>query len=391
MIRPLAVLPASCAISTAFGERAGNHGPTAEYDVTAYSAERWTSLLRATLEGLAEGILVLDREDTVVTYNEQFLELWKIPVDLASRRHNQTMIRYVLDQLCDPDTFIEAARQNRANPEREYFLSLRFKDGRVLERNCRPQRLGNEILGRVVAYRDVTEKIRLLEQAQQAVRLRDDALSIVAHEIRRPLTSMQLAVQTLRHASLPAEAIPRSLDIIDRSQRRVADFVDKLLDLGRIRSGDLKLDLEPTDLVEVVREVVARHEAELQRCGSEVGLRTGSTVVGNWDRLRLDQVVTNLLSNAIKFGSGKPIQVEISAQAGVALLVVRDHGIGIPEQSQQRIFQAFQRDVSLRQVEGLGLGLHIARTIVDALGGKLGVASEPGAGATFRVELPQAL
>jgi signal transduction histidine kinase len=214
--------------------------------VTAHSAERWASLVHATLDGMTEGILVLDREDTVVTYNERFLELWRIPVDLASHGHNETLIRYVVDQLCDPDTFIETARKSRAHPEREYFLSLRFKDGRVLERIGRPQRLGEEILGRVLAFRDVTERTRLLEQAQQAVRLRDEALSIVAHEIRRPLTSMQLAVQTLRHGSLPAEALPRSLDIIDRSQRRVAAFVDKLLDLGRIRSGKLKLDLEPT-------------------------------------------------------------------------------------------------------------------------------------------------
>ena len=352
------------------------------------SAERWASLLRATLEATADGILVVDREGVIVTYNQRFLELWSIPPDLAHRSHNQALILYVLDQLTEPELFVETTRQNQAHPEGEYFLSLRFKDGRVIERFSRPQRLGEQIIGRVLTFRDVSEKERLLDQAQQAVRLRDEFLSIAAHEIRGPITSMRLAVQSLRAGSLPAEALPQSLDIIDRSQRRLADFVEKLLDLGRIQTGALQLDLEPTDFAEVVREVVGRHQVELERSGSSVDLRSDPSVVGNWDRLRLDQIVTNLLTNAIKFGLGKPIEVEVTGQAGRARLLVRDHGIGIPLDVQQRIFQAFQRGVSIRHYGGLGLGLHIVQTIVDALGGRVEVDSEPGAGATFRVELP---
>src|SRR6185436_3985859 len=132
---------------------------------------------------------------------------------------------------------------------------------------------------------------------------------IAAHEIRGPITSMRLAVQSLRAGPLPPEALPQSLDIIDRSQRRLADFVDKLLDLGRIQTGALHLDFEPLDLAELVGEVVLRLQTDFARSGSSVTVEAAGPVVGTWDRLRLDQVITNLLSNALKFGAGKPIAV----------------------------------------------------------------------------------
>jgi signal transduction histidine kinase len=352
--------------------------------------ERSASLLRATLDGTADGILVVDRNGELVSYNERFLKMWNIPPEFARHASNKDLIHFAKQQVLDPETLVETVRQNAAHPEGEYFLAMRLLDGRVFERFSRPQMVGDEIIGRVLTLRDVTEKERLIEQAQEAVRLRDEFLLIAAHEIRGPITSMRLAVQSLRAGSLPAEALPQSLDIIDRSQRRLADFVEKLLDLGRIQSGALQLDLEPIDLAEVAREVVSRHGVELQRSGSAVQLSAEMAVVGNWDRVRLDQVVTNLLSNAIKFGQGRPIAVQVHAAAGLATLLVRDHGIGIPPEIQERIFQPFQRGVSIRHYGGLGLGLHIVQTIVGALEGRIELTSQPGAGSTFRVELPQA-
>jgi PAS domain S-box-containing protein len=352
--------------------------------------ERSAALLRATLDATADGIVVIDRNGELVTFNERFLKMWNIPPEFARSASNQELIHFVKDQVLDPETLVETTRQNHAHPEGEYFLAMRLQDGRVFERFSRPQLLGDEIIGRVLTLRDVTEKERLIDQAQDAVRLRDEFLSIAAHEIRGPITSMRLAVQSLRAGSLPAEALPQSLDIIDRSQRRLADFVEKLLDLGRIQTGALQLDLESMDLAEVAREVVSRHVVELQRSGSTVRLSADTAVVGNWDRVRLDQVVTNLLSNAIKFGQGRPIVVQVSAGEGGATLLVRDDGIGIPPEIQERIFRPFQRGVSIRHYGGLGLGLHIVQTIVDALGGRIELTSQPGSGSTFRIELPRA-
>ena len=111
-------------------------------------------------------------------------------------------------------------------------------------------------------------------------------------------------------------------------------------------------------------------------------------MVGKWDRFRVDQVVHNLLSNAIKFGLGKPIEVRIGVRAGRALLTVRDAGIGITRDALPRLFKPFERAVSARNYGGLGLGLHIARTIVAAMAGTINLTSEPGQGTVVTVELP---
>ncbi len=178
-------------------------------------------------------------------------------------------------------------------------------------------------------------------------------------------------------------------EIVEREDRRLARFVEELLDLGRIRTGSLPFTFEEVDLGEVVRDASARLGAELARSGSSLSIATEGRPVGTWDRFRLEQVVTNLLSNAIKFGLGRPIEIAASAREGRARLVVRDQGIGIPPAAQERIFQPFERAVSVRHYGGLGLGLHIVRTIVTALGGTITLESAPGAGSTFTVELPQ--
>jgi signal transduction histidine kinase len=143
------------------------------------------------------------------------------------------------------------------------------------------------------------------------------------------------------------------------------------------------------DLSDVVREAVARLGSDLARSGSSLSTASEGRPVGRWDRFRLDQVTTNLLENAIKYGLGRPISVSIRASGGRAFLVVKDAGIGIAPEKQERIFEPFERAVSARHYGGLGLGLFIVRTIVEGLGGRISVTSTPDAGSTFVVELPQ--
>jgi signal transduction histidine kinase len=137
-----------------------------------------------------------------------------------------------------------------------------------------------------------------------------------------------------------------------------------------------------------VRDVLERAEPEAQRGHYRLQLEASQPVLGRWDPLRLDQVVTNLLSNAMKYGEGKPIEIAVWREAESALVRVRDHGIGIPLDQIDRIFGRFERAVSERAYGGLGLGLYIVRRFVEAHGGRVRVESREGEGSTFTVELP---
>ena len=243
-----------------------------------------------------------------------------------------------------------------------------------------------EELGRRAAL--AIENARLYRNAEEALRARDEFLMIAAHEIRGPITSIHLAVQALMKGKLQPAVSARAFELIEREDRRLSRFIDVLLDLGRLRTGQLQLQVEEVDLADAVQDVVARVRAEVATSGSPVTVRAQPNVVGEWDRFRLEQLVTNLLSNAVKFGLGKPIELTVSSADGWARLAVRDHGIGIDPSAQHRIFLPFERNVSVRHYGGLGLGLHIVSTIVGAMGGTIEVESAPGAGATFVVELP---
>jgi signal transduction histidine kinase len=233
------------------------------------------------------------------------------------------------------------------------------------------------------------ENAQLYRGAQGALHVREEFLSIAAHEIRGPITSMHLSIQGLRQAPPGSGVMTRLLEVIERDDRQLIRLVDELLDVTRIRGGRLHFDLERVNLAEVTRDVTTRLGPELARSGSSLSVSSQGEPVGMWDRTRLDQVVTNIVSNAIKYGLGKPIEILTLCDDDHAVLTVRDHGIGVAPELRQHIFDPFARAVSARNYGGLGLGLYIVRTIVDGLGGTVNVESVPQEGSTFTVVLPR--
>lgn len=239
------------------------------------------------------------------------------------------------------------------------------------------------------------DNARLYHEAQQAVRLREEFLSIASHELKTPISALQLQVQILlstldRSPSGPSpERLRRSLDSVHRQVRRQTQLINDLLDVSRISAGRLQLQPEPMELSSLVREVAERFEPELARAGSSLELQLSPEAAGQWDRLRLDQVVTNLLSNAVKYGRGNPIQLVTEVEGACVRLSVKDGGIGIAEADLKRLFNRFERAVSERNYGGFGLGLWIARQIIEAMGGRIQVSSQLGVGSTFTVELPR--
>jgi signal transduction histidine kinase len=248
-----------------------------------------------------------------------------------------------------------------------------------------------EDLGRRAA--SAVENARLYREAQEAARAREEFLAIASHELKTPLTALQLAVQQLLGAP-PTDSGVRpglpSLQRVERCTKRLISLADDLLDVTSGRAVRMHLDLEDTDLSQIVGEVIAGMQEVVARSGSDVCVASSGPTVGHWDRHRLDQVVTNLLSNALKFGAKRPIAVTVDGTTERSVkLRVCDRGIGIPSEDQSRIFERFQRAVAHRQYSGFGLGLWLVRQLVEAHGGTIEVTSQPGAGTTFTVELPR--
>ncbi len=240
------------------------------------------------------------------------------------------------------------------------------------------------------------ENARLYRDATRAIELRDEFLSIAGHELRTPLAALDLQLEGLRRAfanGTVADDLAKWSQRLEKTithSRRLRGLIDELLDVSRITGGRLELQREPFDLVALSREVIERHADLAARAGSRIELSHEGDALGDWDRSRLDQVLSNILGNAIKYGGGKAIAFEVRAAHGRAVVSIRDRGIGIAEGDHKRIFGRFERAVPAQNYGGLGLGLWISREIVLAHGGDIHFASKPGEGTTFTIELPLA-
>lgn len=227
------------------------------------------------------------------------------------------------------------------------------------------------------------------EAAQEAVRIRDEFLSMASHELFTPLTPLKLHIEAMRRSLANEDPLAARLDGAIRQIDRLARLVEELLYVSRLVGGRPGLEPVDVDLGGVVRDVAALFPSDMARSGSPLEVRVPEApVVAHVDRSRTEQVLLNLLTNAFKYGRGQPVDMSLETLDDVARITVRDSGIGIPEDARARIFERFERAVSPGQYGGFGLGLWIARQIVEASGGSICVASTHGAGSTFVVDLP---
>jgi signal transduction histidine kinase len=230
----------------------------------------------------------------------------------------------------------------------------------------------------------------------RAIEAREHFISIASHELRTPLAPLRLQVQRLlrgmRRApgTLAPETVVDALVVVDRQVERLSALLENVLDLTRLRLGRLPLRPEEVDAGVVVDEVATTLRDSLTHAGCSLRVERRGAAVGIWDRARLAQVVTNLLSNAMKHGGACAIDVVVEGGAERATIVVRDHGPGVPASERERIFGRFEHAGAHGEnaVAGLGLGLYIAREIVEAHGGLLTVESPAGGGAAFKLDLP---
>lgn len=232
-----------------------------------------------------------------------------------------------------------------------------------------------------------------LGRAQQALRERDAFVSVAAHELNTPLTALKGLAQVHRRRiarlnSIEPARVCAILDQIDAQATKVAQLVLQLLDLSRLESGQLPLKPAATDVVELVRGVVATAQAQT----SEHTLRIAAppVLVAHVDALRLEQVLSNVLGNAMKYSpAGGLIQVEVRSNGDVFRIVVTDEGLGIPDAQRELIFTRFHRAESTAHLSGLGIGLFVSRQIIDLHGGQIHAENrQDGNGSRFVITLP---
>ncbi|MFL5786277.1 MAG: ATP-binding protein [Bacteriovoracaceae bacterium] len=277
----------------------------------------------------------------------------------------------------------------------------RKKDGSKLKvLNVSNDIIFNGRKSRIVLINDVTERLKveeeretLLEALREAVRTRDEFLTMASHELKTPITSLILNTDlkkliVRRGEKTDPQKELEALNVQLRQLNRINQLIEDMMDLSRIRIGKLEMNKKPVDFAKVVEDSLTKLGPLLIQTLGEVNFDTVESAEVHADPFRLEQVVTNLLSNAIKYGEKKPISVSVKKTEARVVLIVEDQGRGISFQDQKRIFKRFERAVAGTDISGLGLGLTIVKEIIDSHQGHISVESVPGKGSKFIVELP---
>jgi PAS domain S-box-containing protein len=366
------------------------------------------SVLSATLDATNDGILVVDRQGKITSFNRRFVEMWSIPPDIVESRDDNRALEYVLDQLRDAAGFISKVRELYAHPEDESFDLLEFKDGKIFERYSKPQRIGGESVGRVWSFRDITERRRAeqaLRQSEEELRQAQKMEAIgrlaggVAHDFNNLLTAILGNSSLILDGLGPVDPRRQSAMEIQKAAERAAGLTRQLLAFSRKQMLELKvLDMNEVivDVEILLRRLVGEH-VELVRVPAR---DLGRVKV---DPSQLEQVVLNMVVNARDAmpDGGKLIIETANVQVDYALaerhpplhpgpyvmLAVSDTGVGMDEDTQRHIFEPFF--TTKERGKGTGLGLSTVYGIVRQCEGYVWVYSQPGRGSTFKIYFPR--
>ena len=357
--------------------------------LSAASIKQEREVLALTVENVTEGVALIERDFSLVLWNEPFRLHFGYGPDQIKHGMNAAQLIHESAKRGDlgpgdPGEIV-ASLVNAITGKAQGTLELQRTDGRVLHLLRRAMSGGRQLL----VSRDITDE-------RQAARLKDELVSTVSHELRTPLTAIAgaLGIVCAGAAGPLPEKAARLVQIAQRNSERLTALVNDLLDVDKLQSGHVEYHLEPVDLVELVHCSVEQNQPFAVASGVTLNEDVpASPVIVTADRNRLLQVLANLLSNAAKFSPPEEqVTVRLTRDRENARLSVIDHGIGVAEDFRSQLFQRFrQHDASSSRVQaGTGLGLVITKSIVEQLGGSIIFEPTLPKGATFHVDFPLA-
>ncbi|MEO5782858.1 MAG: ATP-binding protein, partial [Ginsengibacter sp.] len=351
-----------------------------------------SALLEAQNEAIPDAILIVDTKGKMISFNQHFVDLWKIPEDIIKRKDDTAALQYAMTQLTDPEDFIERVNYCYAHPNEKTEEEVLFKDGRII------QRYGNAVIGEdgtsygwAWYFRDITESRKNEIEIKKALAQKDEFISIASHELKTPVTSLKGFTQILK-IKFEKEENSHAVDLLSRMDKQVdklTKLIVELLDATKIENGQLKFSKEDFDFNTLILETAEEIQQTTEKHTIKVELAPTKIICG--DKIRLGQVIINLLSNAIKYSpNASEILITSLIENHTIKLCVRDFGIGIPREKQSNVFDRFFRVGGDKHdtFPGLGLGLFISSEIIKRHDGHLTVKSIVGEGSTFCFTLP---
>ncbi len=357
-----------------------------------HRSERELQMKSDALENSLNGFDIVDSQGRFLYVNRAYLKMWGY--SHADEVLGTSALGHCEDQTV-PARIVESLK---STGECNIEFVARRKDGSTFDVHMWA-RLAHDSEGREIypsTSIDITEQKSILKRLDSAIRVRDEFLSIASHELRTPLTPMKLQIQSLglaidsgRFEMLTPDRLRKIVNQSDKQLTRLTALIEDLLDVTRISSGKLRLNLETEDLCAVVHEVCDRYSVQAQTSGVEIRIDACDRSLATFDRLRIEQVLINLLTNAMKYAPGKPVDVTVREHPHGFRVAVRDQGDGIAPEDLAKIFERFERVQTPTSTAGLGLGLYISRQIVESHGGRLWAESELGGGTQFEFEIPR--
>lgn len=362
--------------------------------------KRMNSLLTATLESTADGILAVNRQGIISNYNRKFIELWHLPdIDILSHK-DKTIISLVLDQLKDPEGFRARINELNLTKEESTFDVIEFIDGRVYERYSQVQRLDGEVIGRVWSFRDITMR-KQVEQTlkenetrlQEINATKDRLFSIVAHDLRNPFNSVVGFSSLLSDevAEKDYTNVERYTRIIEDSSEKALDLLQNLLEWSRSQTGRLSFTPENMDVCEQIKQTTELLISSAIQKSISINIQTPPALWVYADKTMFNIILRNLVSNAIKFTRpGGQIDVSAKQVADDLVVAVTDNGLGIPEEAIDKLFRIDKvySTFGTKNEKGTGLGLILCKELVERHNGQIWVESKKNEGSKFFFSVP---